>query len=184
MTPAVFLDRDGTLMKEVHYCADARLVKVYPGVSGALRRLKDAGFRMFIVTNQSGIGRGLFSEAQYREVQAELIRQIGPGLIDATYYCPDVPGASSPRRKPNPAMVLEAAREYDIDLSRSYFIGDKSDDIECGRRAGTRTILVATGYGSQAICQPTCRAQDLPEAVNLVLEDLRRAPIGGCDSRW
>jgi len=170
MNRAVFFDRDGTLMEEVYYCADPTLVKLYPGVPEALRRLKDAGFLNFIVTNQSGIGRGLFTEEQYRDVEAEFLRQIGPGLIDATYYCPDAPDTPSTRRKPEPGMVLDAAAKYEVDLPRSYFVGDKTADIECGQRAGTLTILVLTGYGAQQTCRPTFRAIDLTEAVKFVLE--------------
>jgi D-glycero-D-manno-heptose 1,7-bisphosphate phosphatase len=106
MTPAVFFDRDGTLMEEVHYCSDPALVRVYPGAPEALRKLKAAGFRAFVVTNQSGIGRGLFTEAQYHTVHNEFLRQLGPGSIDASYFCADVPGAPSTRRKPEPGMVL------------------------------------------------------------------------------
>ena len=98
--------------------------------------MKQAGFRTFVVTNQSGIGRGLITEAQYRAVQEELLRQIGDRAIDASYFCPDAPGVPSARRKPEPGMVLEAAADFDLDLARSWFIGDKSADIECGRRAG------------------------------------------------
>ena len=90
---AVFFDRDGTLMEEVHYCGDPAKVKLYPGVPDALARLKQAGFRTFIVTNQSGIGRGLITEAQYRAVEEELLRQIGDRAIDASYFCPDAPGS-------------------------------------------------------------------------------------------
>ena len=169
MNRAVFFDRDGTLMEDAHYCADPVLVKVYPGVPEALQRLKLAGFRNFVITNQSGIGRGLLTEAQYRDVEAEFLRQIGPGLIDATYFCADVPGTPSVRRKPHPGMVLEAAAEYRIDLSRSYFVGDKSADMECGRRAGTLTILVSTGYGAEQSTDATFRAKDITEAVNFVL---------------
>jgi D-glycero-D-manno-heptose 1,7-bisphosphate phosphatase len=92
---AVFLDRDGTLMEEVHYCGDPAKVKVFPGVPEALRRLKAAGFRTFVITNQSGIGRGLITEAQYRAVQDEALRQLGQGTIDASYFCPDAPGVPS-----------------------------------------------------------------------------------------
>ena len=166
---AVFLDRDGVLMEEVHYCGDPARVKAYPGTGEALQRLRAAGFRTFIVTNQSGIGRGLITEAQYRAVEEELLRQIGPGSIDATYFCADPPGTPSLRRKPEPGMVLEAAAAYDIDLSRSYFIGDKSADIECGQRAGTRTILVLTGYGAEQNSRPDFTAQDMTEAVEIVL---------------
>ena len=171
--PAVFLDRDGTLMEEVEYCSDPRQVRLYPGVPQALRQLKDAGFLTFIVTNQSGIGRGYFTEAQYHAVQAQFLSEIGPGLIDASYFCPDAPGVPSLCRKPEPGMVLEAAREFSIDLSRSYFIGDKSADIECGRRADTRTILVMTGYGAQQDCTPDWRAADVVEAIQLVLQQPR-----------
>jgi D-glycero-D-manno-heptose 1,7-bisphosphate phosphatase len=166
---AVFFDRDGTLMEEAHYCGDPRQVQVYAGIPAALRSLKEAGFRTFIVTNQSGIGRGLISEADYRAVQAELISQIGEGLIDASYFCPDAPGTASTRRKPEPGMLLEAAAEFDIDLARSYTIGDKAADVECGRRAGTKTILVLTGYGADQDCMPDFRVRDAVEAIQTVL---------------
>ncbi|HYW44457.1 MAG TPA: HAD-IIIA family hydrolase, partial [Bryobacteraceae bacterium] len=128
-----------------------------------------AGFRTFIVTNQSGIGRGLITEAQYRAVQEELLCQIGDGAIDASYFCPDAPGAPSARRKPEPGMVLEAAADFDLDLAESWFIGDKSADVECGRRAGVRTILVLTGYGAEQNCQPDFRAADVVRAIGIVL---------------
>lgn len=166
---AVFFDRDGVLMEEVHYCGDPARVKAFPGAGEALRRIRTAGFRTFIVSNQSGIGRGLITEAQYRAVEDELLRQIGPGLIDATYFCADPPGTPSLRRKPEPGMVLEAAADYGLDLARSFFVGDKSSDIECGRRAGTRTILVLTGYGAQQNCAPDFTARDLAEAADIIL---------------
>jgi len=158
-------------MEEVYYCGDPAQVKVYPGVPEALRKLKEAGFRTLVVTNQSGIGRGLFTEAQYRLVEAEFLRQIGEGLIDASYFCPDVPGVPSTRRKPEPGMLLEAAADFGIDLAGSYLIGDKSADIECGRRAGTRTILVRTGYGAEAeqVCHADFAAADVVEAVQIIL---------------
>ena len=166
---AVFFDRDGVLMEEVHYCGDPARVRACPGAGEALRRIRAAGFRTFIVTNQSGIGRGLITEAQYRAVQDELLRQIGPGLIDDAYFCADLPGAPSLRRKPAPGMVLEAAAEHGLDLSRSFFVGDKSSDIECGRRAGTRTILALTGYGADQDCAPDFTARDLASAADIVL---------------
>ncbi len=172
---AVFFDRDGTLMEEAHYCGDPRCVRVYPGVPEALKKLKAAGFRAFIVTNQSGIARGLITEAQYHAVQEELFRQMGEGLIDAAYFCADMPGTPSTRRKPEPGMVLEAAAEFDLDLARSYFIGDKAADIECGRRAGTHTILVLTGYGAQQNCPADFVANDVIQAVQIALEG--NAPV-------
>ena len=169
MNRAAFFDRDGTLMEEVHYCGDPAKVKVYAGVPEALERLRVAGFRTFIISNQSGIGRGLISEAQYRAVQEELLRQLGEGRIDASYYCADAPETPSQRRKPEPGMVLEAAAEFDIDLGRSYFVGDKSADVECGRRAGTRTILVLTGYGAGEGGRADFVAADAVEAVGIIL---------------
>jgi D-glycero-D-manno-heptose 1,7-bisphosphate phosphatase len=174
---AVFFDRDGTLMEEVHYCGDPARVRVFPGVPEALRKLKEAGFRTFVITNQSGVGRGLITEGQYHAVQAELLRQIGAGVIDATYFCADPPAVPSTRRKPEPGMVWEAAAAYDIDLARSYFIGDKSADIECGQRAGTRTILVLTGYGAEQDSHPDFTAHDIAEAVQIVLRTSFTNPL-------
>jgi D-glycero-D-manno-heptose 1,7-bisphosphate phosphatase len=175
--PAVFLDRDGTLMEEVHYCADPSKVRLFPGTAAALRRLAERGYWCVIVTNQSGIGRGMFTEAQYQAVHAELLRQLDePGsssLISASYFCPDV--LPSPRRKPEPGMVLEAARDLDLDLARSWFVGDKIADIECGSRAGTRTVLVQTGYGAETEADlrvsPNFIAKDIVAAVEVILQN-------------
>jgi len=169
---AVFLDRDGTLMEEVHYCGDPSKVRVFPGVAAALRQLKEAGFLLIVVSNQSGIGRGLITEAEYHTVQEELLRQLGSELIDACYYSPEIPGAASIRRKPEPGMLLEAAQEFGIDLSRSFLIGDKQSDIECGKRAGIRTIQVMTGYGREQGTDADFTAEDFPSAALKVL-DLR-----------
>jgi D,D-heptose 1,7-bisphosphate phosphatase len=166
---AVFFDRDGTLMEDTHYCADPALVKVFPGVPEALRRLKEAGFGIFIITNQSGIGRGLMTDAQYRAVEEEFLRQAGRDSVDASYYCPDAPGVPSNCRKPEPGMVLAAAETHHIDLAASYFVGDKSADIECGRRAGARTVLVLTGYGREQNCAADIICQDAVEAVEKII---------------
>jgi D-glycero-D-manno-heptose 1,7-bisphosphate phosphatase len=173
LRPAVFFDRDGTLMAEVNYCSDPADVHVYPGVPDALRKLKAAGYAVFVITNQAGIGRGLFTEDQYRAVEGEFLRQTGAGLIDATYYCADPPGVPSTRRKPEPGMVLEAAKDHSIDLARSFFIGDKRVDVECGRRAGTRTIQVQTGYGNSQPAQADYAAADAIRAIDLVLSLFR-----------
>jgi D-glycero-D-manno-heptose 1,7-bisphosphate phosphatase len=168
--PAIFLDRDGTLMLDVDYCGDPGRVEVFPGAADALWRLKQAGYKLIIVTNQSGIGRGYFNENDYRAVQREFLGQLGDGLIDDTYYCPDLPASNSTRRKPAPGMIFEAQRDHHLDLTRSYFIGDKASDIGCGRNAGVRTILVQTGYGAREV---TCHADwivpDLVQAAEKIL---------------
>src|SRR5512136_2148698 len=108
---AVFFDRDGTLMEEVDYCRDPKDVHLLPGVMEMLRELKERGFLNIIITNQAGIGRGIFNEEDYHRVHAELLRQIGDGLVDGTYFCPDAPWAASNRRKPGTGMVEEAVRD-------------------------------------------------------------------------
>jgi D-glycero-D-manno-heptose 1,7-bisphosphate phosphatase len=132
--------------------------------------LKSREFKLIIITNQSGIGRGLFTLDQYRAVESEVLRQLGKGLIDATYYCPDAPGKDSKCRKPAPGMVVKAARDHQIDVSRSFLIGDKEIDVECAHNAGVRAIRVRTGIqrdvtGSNA----EWVAEDVPAAVQIIL---------------
>jgi D-glycero-D-manno-heptose 1,7-bisphosphate phosphatase len=145
LSRAVFVDRDGTIMEDCDYCSDPKDVRIFPDVPEALLRLRANGFKLIIITNQSGIGRGLMTVEQYRAVEADVLRQLD-GLIDATYFCPDIPGQHSSCRKPAPGMIFQAKREHGIDLSRSFFIGDKEIDVECGRNAGMRTIRLQTGF--------------------------------------
>ena len=112
LTPAVFLDRDGTLMHDTGYVGDPASVEIYLGVPGGLARLKARGFKTVIVTNQSGIARGYFTDVDFHKVQARFEELIGPGLIDAVYYCAEHPDTASERRKPGPGMLLEAARVH------------------------------------------------------------------------
>jgi D-glycero-D-manno-heptose 1,7-bisphosphate phosphatase len=169
LSRAVFVDRDGTIIEDRDYCSDPKEVEIFPGAREALWRLKSNGFKIIIITNQSGIGRGLMTVEQYRTVEAEVLHQLD-GLIEATYFCPDVPGQRSSCRKPAPAMILQAKREHGIDLPRSFFIGDKEIDVECGRNAGVRTIRVQTGFqrdttGSRA----DWVAEDFPAAAEIIL---------------
>jgi len=171
---AVFVDRDGTIMHDADYCSDPKQVHVFEGVREALRRLKRKGYKLIIITNQSGIGRGFFTLEQYRAVETEVWRQVGPGLIDATYFCPDTPEQPSKCRKPAPGMILQAARDHYIDLARSFFIGDKEIDAECGRNAGVRTIRVRTGFDKMT--DGSCAdwvAEDLKHAADIVLHATR-----------
>lgn len=156
-------------MRDVDYCADPDAIEVFDGVCDALRKLKRVGFKLFVITNQSGIGRGYFTEEQYRRVEAELNRRLGSDIIDATYFCSDRPGGDSIRRKPAPEMVLEAARDHNLDLKRSFFVGDKAIDVECGKNAGVRTVLVRTGYGNLQECAPDWIAENLSAAVEIIL---------------
>ena len=170
-------------MEEVNYCADPTLVRVFPGTAAALRQLTQAGYVCVIITNQAGIGRGYFTEAAYHAVQTEFLCQLErqeaekpvpfTPLIAASYFCPDAPATPSTRRKPEPGMVLEAARDLNLDLARSWFVGDKPADIECGARAGTRTIRVQTGYGTEEKggVSPNFSAKDIVAAAALILQE-------------
>jgi histidinol-phosphate phosphatase family protein len=175
-TPAVFFDRDGTIMQDVNYCSDPKQVHVFPFVAESLRKLKAAGFKLIMVTNQSGIGRGYFTREQYNKVQAEVLRQIGQPLIDATYVCPDVPGIASQCRKPAPGMVLQGARENDINLRQSIFVGDKEIDVHCGHNAGIKAIRVRTGFeANTADSSADWVADDFAAAADIVLTKFARA---------
>src|SRR5215469_2493078 len=170
LSPAVFIDRDDTIMEDCVYCSDPKKVKIFPGVPEALRRLKSNGFKLIIVTNQSGIGRGLITVEQYRAVEAELLRQLGHRLIHATYFCPDVPGQHSTHRKPAPGMIVDATQQHQIDVSRSFLIGDAEIDVECAHKAGVRAIRVRTGLqGDTTGTMADWRADDLPAAVEIIL---------------
>lgn len=173
-SPAVFFDRDGTLMHDADYCSRPDQVRVFDGVATALRQLKQAGYKIIVITNQSGIGRGFFTEKDYRAVESEVLRQLGNGLIDATYFCPDVPDQPSECRKPAPGMVLQAAREQDIDLRRSFLVGDKEIDAECAHNAGVRAIRVRTGFDKMT--DGSCAdwvAEDVPAAAKVIINETK-----------
>lgn len=168
--PAVFFDRDGTIMHDVNYCGDPAKVELFSDVPAALRRLKKRGLTLIMITNQSGIGRGYFTRAQYEAVHAEVLLQIGEPLIDATYVCPDPPGLDSQCRKPAPGMVLQGAREHQVDLARSIFVGDKEIDVQCGHNAGVKAIRVRTGFETNTLeSAADWVAENFAEAAEIIL---------------
>src|SRR6185295_2714086 len=147
-----FLDRDGVLIEERHYLHKVEEVVIFPGVGLALKRLQDAGFLLFIVTNQSGVGRGYFTMADVEKVHAHLLKELArDGVrIEKTYIAPEAPDRPSRGRKPSPQFLFDARDEFGIDLSQSYLIGDKLIDLECGWNAAVkRCVLVRTGYGAE-----------------------------------
>ncbi len=171
-TPAIFLDRDGTLMVDTGYVADPAHVSVLPGVVEALAALKKATYRLVIITNQSGIGRGMFTVSDYEAVHARLLELLSGDLFDGVYFCPDHPEIASTRRKPGPGMLLEAARDLDLDLGRSWMIGDREGDVLAGHAAGTRSILLhAEIGGAPRTTQAEFVAKDLAEAADFILRD-------------
>jgi D-glycero-D-manno-heptose 1,7-bisphosphate phosphatase len=141
--PGIFLDRDGTVIHDTGYIGDPDLVQFMPAVLPALRRFQDEGYRLVVVSNQSGIGRGVITQEQYELVARRIADRLGDhGIYTATYYCPHSPDNRCECRKPNPFLLLRAARDLEIDLARSYMIGDRLTDIEAGAAAGCKTILL------------------------------------------
>ena len=152
MNRAVFLDRDGTLIAEKNYLHKPEQVEIFPGTGKALKRLADAGFRLIIVSNQSGVGRGYFTMDDVNRVNVHLIRELArDGVrVDKIYVAPEAPDQPSRGRKPSPQFLFDARDEFQLDLSRSYTVGDKLIDLEAGWNAGVRRcLLVRTGYGAE-----------------------------------
>ena len=183
---AVFLDRDGTLNEDTGYISDPKLVKLFPDVGKTLFRLKKKiDFLFIVISNQSGIARGLMTIHQ-----VELVNQKINSLlddfnvsIDAFYFCPYHPDFNTPEeslcRKPSPEMVLKAVKDFNVELSKSYFIGDSAADIECGHNASLKAILVKTGNGRESLSIlheenkiPNFVAENLYEAGNFILNDI------------
>lgn len=174
LRPAAFLDRDGTVIQEREYLSDPAGVVLVPGAAGALRSLREAGYLLVVVTNQSGIGRGLYSEDDYRRVKARLDAILeGEGVpLDGTWYCPDDPRAGdSPCRKPATGMYREAAAALGIDLPASAYVGDRLSDVLPARTLGGTGILVRTGYGAEQTDVPDWAliVDDLPSAAALLV---------------
>jgi D-glycero-D-manno-heptose 1,7-bisphosphate phosphatase len=156
MKPAVFVDRDGTLLEEAGYLDRLERLVLFPFAIDALRLLNRANYAVVIVTNQSGIARGMYGEPFVREAHTVMNTRIeeGGARVDGFYYCPHHPDATIAEfkrdcdcRKPSPGMLKAAARDLDLDLSRSFSVGDKWTDVAVGAAAGGRGILVRTGYG-------------------------------------
>lgn len=180
MKPAVFLDRDGVLNHDPpHYAHRLDQLALIPGSADAVKKLNDSGFLTIIISNQSGVARGFYTEKEIEIFNNALVAEIQTvgGNIDAIYYCPHHPEATVEQyrrdcecRKPKPGMIYLAAREHDIDLKHSFLVGDKLSDIEAGIRAGCLSILVLTGHGQDELGKAGDRccliSRDLKEAVD------------------
>ena len=165
----IFLDRDGVINRNppnkgyVRKWAEFTFI---PNARKAIRELTESGYRIIVITNQAGIGRGLYSEQSLTDIHSRMVAEISKtgGTIDAVYYCPHHPEAGCECRKPKPGMLIRAAREHNIELSNAYLIGDVPTDIEAGQRVGTTTLLVLTGLGQESyshyINTKPCRRAD------------------------
>ena len=184
--PAVFIDRDGTLTEEVGYVNHPKRLRLLPRSAEAIRRLNDAGLAAIVVTNQAGVARGYFSEDVLGAVNAALVAQLkGEGArLDGVYVCPHHPTEGAPPyrmvcecRKPRPGLLLRAAADHGLDLSRSALVGDKPSDLLAAQAVGARCVLVLTGYGlgeweyrrGTFPVEPDHVAEDLLDAVDWVI---------------
>jgi D-glycero-D-manno-heptose 1,7-bisphosphate phosphatase len=152
MQRAVFLDRDGTLIAEKNYLSRPEDVEIFAGAGAALKKLSAAGFKLIIVTNQSGIGRGYFTLADAERVNEHLCREFARDGVhfEKIYIAPEAPDQPSRGRKPSPQFLFDACDEFGLNLAESFMVGDKMIDLECGWNAGVKkSILVRTGYGAK-----------------------------------
>lgn len=189
---AVFLDKDGTLLEDLPYSVDRSKMKVLQGAGEGLRLLSSAGYRLVVVSNQSGVARGYFPEEALVGVETrlrEIFTELGVPL-DGVYFCPHHPmgrvaeyAVSCSCRKPQPGLILRAAAEHDLDVTRSWMIGDILDDVEAGRRAGCRSVLIDNGNETEweltSARRPDYTASDLSEAAACILSADGRAASAG-----
>lgn len=174
LRPAVFLDRDGTIIEDADYLTSADQLRLLPGAARAMRRLKEAGFLLIVVTNQSAVARGWLDEAAIPGIHRELDRMLSADGVpaDAYYHCPHLPGGSVPEygvecdcRKPAPGMLLRAAADRQVDLERSYMVGDSMRDVRAGQAVGCYSILL----GPKADEGADATAPDLAGAADIIL---------------
>jgi len=182
---AVFLDRDGTVIADKHYLHDPSGVELLPGAAEGLRRMRELGLVLVLVSNQSGVGRGYFSRGDVERVHgrlAELLEEQGVQL-DAMYVCPHAPGEECDCRKPAPGLIERACAELNLDPRRSFVVGDKPCDVELGQRVHATTFLVTTGYGAvhneSESCRPDHVAANLLEVSRTIESVLRARSSGG-----
>jgi D-glycero-D-manno-heptose 1,7-bisphosphate phosphatase len=184
---AVFLDRDGTINEDHGYVYSRDELVWIPGAIDAIARLKKTGASVIVVTNLGGIGHGYYTVADVRALHRHMAQTLAQGgaTVDGWYYCPFHPDAVIDRyrreaecRKPAPGMIMEAAAKHAIDLTRSYLVGDKVSDIEAGRRASVRTVLVRTGYGAEheSTAKSDIAADTIVEAVERIIEEWNTIP--------
>jgi rfaE bifunctional protein nucleotidyltransferase chain/domain len=176
--PAVFFDRDGTIIEETDYLHEPERIRILPNALEGMRRFQDMGYRIVLITNQPGIGIGYYSKEDFYRVNRILLKSFAEKgiLVDKIYFCPHSKSEKCGCRKPEQALVERAKKELNLDLSQSIIIGDKTSDIETGRRAGMRAVLVRTGFkgeDGEFPVQPNFTAQDILDASRMILESER-----------
>jgi D-glycero-D-manno-heptose 1,7-bisphosphate phosphatase len=167
---AVFLDRDGVINDHVRYVNTPEDLILFPDAGRAIKKLKDAGFKVFVVTNQGGVGLGYMKEESLHAIHEKMKRELEKdgAILDDIAYCAHKPHARCACRKPEPKLILDLASKYDIDLSRSYMVGDRDTDILAGQKAGTKTVFIGAPYPAADHSAPSLYA-----AVNWILSQER-----------
>ena len=175
---AVFMDRDGTVIKDSHYLSDPEGVQIYKGVIGALKQLEKKGWNLIIGTNQSGVARGYFTMDAVERIHRKFLsicRKNGVN-IRQIFVCPHHPGDLCRCRKPKTGMLTDAAKKFNLDLKECVVVGDKKCDIEWGRKVGARTVLVLTGKGrrtrAKGNAKPHHVSRSLPHAARWILDNV------------
>ncbi len=187
-TPAVFLDKDGTLVEDLPYNVDPQRVRLAPDAVASLARLQAQGYRLAVISNQSGVARGRFGERALRTLERHLRDRFAQAgvTLSGVYWCPHHPDGVVPRyaiectcRKPRPGLLWRAARDLEVDLTRSWMIGDILDDVEAGRRAGCRTVLLDNGHETEwqltPLRLPHAVVPSLTRAVDVILDAVQGA---------
>ena len=169
---AVFLDRDGTMAKDVHYCRRPEDFKLFPNTAKAIKLLNEHGFKVIVVTNQSGIARGYFTKETLAQIHEKMKSDLAKegAWIDGIYYCPHHPDDNCDCRKPKPKLVLQAVRERDIELKHSFVVGDLEMDVGLGKAVGCKTILLRDSPQEDMSISPDYIVSDLLEATQLMLK--------------
>ena len=175
---AVFLDRDGTIMEDSNYVGEIERVTLIPCAKRALKRLQDAGFKLFIVTNQSGVGRGYFTREAVEQIHAHLDEQFAAAGVkfDRYYVCPHHPEDNCECRKPKPKFLRDAAAEFGLDMARCFMVGDRPSDIQAGINAGTKTILVMTGVGRETLAKGEAKPDHVADDIDAAVDWILRQP--------
>jgi len=177
--PAIFVDRDGTLIEEVNFLCRVEDLRLFPYTAEAIEKLKAAGFLIIVVTNQSGIGRSIYDEAAMQSIH-DAIQAALAGAIDGFYHCPHLPCDGCECRKPRIGMIDLACSDFNIDLGRSWMIGDKAIDVETGINAGIKSAMVMTGYGrthsAELETTPAIMSENLLAAALRIIATLPSSP--------
>ena len=169
---AVFIDRDGTMAKDVSYCSRPEDFKLLPHTAEAVSLLNQHGFKVIVITNQSGIARGYFTEETLAEIHGKMKNELAKegAWVDAIYHCPHHPDDNCQCRKPKPKLALQAARDHDIELGSSFVVGDLQMDIDLGKAIGCRTILIgAPPMNGDETAKPDIVVSDLSKAVQIIV---------------